>query len=177
MKKQFVFITVVLMFVGSAGRVAEAGSHDKTISRGWQLVLNQDISIPGHSAGVYLQNGKLLPESEIDLYYPNCRLEVREPQEKVQTIKAGSFTVYRVNWTEEDVLLHSNLYAANGMLQISSPTADDYVTTLDLRSKQQPDVSRLVCKHWEDPTGFAQHLTLKQIRGALGEIFSLQPGK
>ncbi len=172
----FPFILIaLLMLVSTAGMAAETGSKDETISRGWQLILNQDIRIPEQSAGIYLQNGKVKSESEIDLYYPNCRLEVRDLHNKPQTIKADTFIVYRVNWIEEDVLLHSNLYAASGIIQVSSPTADDYITTLDIRSEQQSNVTRLICRHWEDPTGFAEHLTLRQIRSALGEIFTLTP--
>lgn len=175
MKKQLTILSVILIFSSTAGVMAKQLTKTETISSGWQLILNQDLNIPQQNAGVYLQNGKVKDETEVDLYYPNCRLEVRDPQDKAQTVQADSFTVYRVSWTEDDVLLHSNQYAANGIFHISSPTADDYATTLYLRSEQQPDVTLLTCKHWEDPTSFAQHLSLQQIRNTLGEIFTLQP--
>ncbi len=176
MKKSSIIFTLTLI-LGSATTLAIAApANTETIRAGWQLSLNQTLTIPPQSAGITLQDGKVASEIEMDQYYPNCRLEVRDPQDKSQTVTADTFTIYRVKWTEEDVLLHSNMYASNGMFPISSSTADDYTTTLYLRSEQQPNVTKLICRHWEDPTGFAEHLSLKQIRSALGEIFNLQPG-
>ncbi len=175
MKKQFIIFTTVLILGATAGLAIATPANTKTMSSGWQLTLNQNITIPAQSVGIYLQHGKVTSETETDQYYPNCRLEVRNLQDKSQTITADTFTVYRVKWTEEDVLLHSNQYASTGMLPVSSSTADDYVTTLYLRSERQPNVTRLICSYWEDPTGFAEHLNVKQIRSALGKIFTLQP--
>ncbi len=174
-KKRSVIFTVILALGNVTGLVIATPANTETISTSWQLTLNQDLTIPGQSAGIYLQHGKAVTEANTDQYYPNCRLEVRYPQDKPQTITADTFSIYRVKWTEEDVLLHSNQYASNGIIQVSSPTADDYTTTLYLRSGKQPDVTRLICRHWEDPTGFAEHLSVKQIRSALGKIFTLQP--
>lgn len=174
-KKQIVIFTTILILGSATGLVIATPANTETISTSWQLTLNQDLTIPGQSAGIYLQHGKVVTETENDQYYPNCRLEVRYPQDKPQTVTADTFTIYRVKWLEEDVLLHSNQYASNGMLPVSSSTADDYVTTLYLRSERQPDVTRLICSYWEDPTGFAEHLSVKQIRNALGKIFTLQP--
>jgi len=176
LKKRFIIFTSILVLGTAVGVAVENSTEAETISRGWQLTLNQNLTIAAQSAGVYLQYGKVVTDSETDLYYPNCRLEVRDPLDKPQIVTADTFTIYRVKWTEEDVLLHSNQYASNAMIRVSSPTADDYKTTLYLRSEKQPEVTRLICKHWEDPTGFAEHLTLQQIRSTLGEIFALQAG-
>ena len=47
-----------------------------------------------------------------------------------------------------------------------------YATVFDLRSDTQPDVLRMTCMHWEDPTD-ARFLTLSEIRQALGDYISI----
>ncbi len=176
MKYPFVLF-ITLIGIGSLyGLSVEASTNADTLSRGWQLTLNQNLTIPGQSAGVYLQYGKIVDEAEKDQYYANCRLEVRDPHDEPQTVKADTFTVDRVKWTEDDVSLYTPQYASIHIISAGGATADAYTTTLYLHSDRQPDVTQLICKHWEDPTGFAEHLSVKQIRDTLGEIFTLQPG-
>ncbi|NNG14194.1 MAG: hypothetical protein HKM22_03455 [Gammaproteobacteria bacterium] len=50
---------------------------------------------------------------------------------------------------------------------------ENYMTVLYLHSDRQPDVFRMTCQHWEAPSD-AQHLTIKQIRQALGDLFTLK---
>ena len=176
MKLTFILFFMLLISASPFTLAAESNNAE-TLNAGWLLTLNENLIIPGQSAGVYLQYGRVIIEAEKDQYYANCRLEVRDPHPEPQTVQTDTFTVYRVKWTEDDVLLHSNQYASNRMIRLSSPTAEAYTTTLYLHSARQTDVTKLICKHWEDPTGFAQHLTLKQIRDTLGKIFTLQSGR
>jgi hypothetical protein len=46
-------------------------------------------------------------------------------------------------------------------------------TILDLRSERQPQVRWLTCQQWADPA-LGQHVTIREMRAALGEIFTIQ---
>ena len=176
MNHQLSLFIILFCFGISAGHTVETNAATENLSRGWKLILKQNLTIPAYEAGVYLQYGKIVSVQERDQYYSNCRLEVRDPQEHPQVVEADSFTVYRVKRSEEDASLYTPQYAST-VLSMASPTADDYITTLYLRSKQQPDVIKLECRHWEDPSVFPEHLSLKQIRDTLGEIFTLASSK
>lgn len=176
MKHGVVLFITLLLYGCQLGLEPTSNTNNETLSAGWLLTLNKILTIPGQSAGVYLQNGQVVTEKEKDQYYPNCRLEVLDPQQESQTVQPDSFSVYRVKWTEEDVLLKPLLYASTQIILASGPTADAYATILYLRSLRQTEVTRLICEHWEDPTTSPQHLTLQQIRSTLGEIFTLKPG-
>jgi len=142
---------------------------------GWSLILNEPLTIPGNSATVFMQNGQVIAEQQKDQYYANCRLEVNYPEEQSRTVQTDTFTIYRIERDQEDVLWQPRRYASNGIILASGATADKYITVLYLRSPRQTDVTRLTCEHWEDPTIFPQHLTLQQINNTLGKIFTLKP--
>lgn len=176
MKHGFVLFVLFLLYGCQTGLQSGPDTSTETLRAGWVLTLHEMLTIPGQKASVYLQNGRGVSDELYDQYYPNCRLEVRNPQAKPQTIQADRFNVYRVKWTEEDVMLKPHLYASNRIMLASGSTADVYATILYLRSPRQAEVTQLICEQWEDPSIDAEHLTLQQIRSTLGKIFTLQPG-
>jgi len=54
-----------------------------------------------------------------------------------------------------------------------APAVFTYTTSMMLASSRQPDVLRLSCKHWESITD-DNFLSISEMRGALGEIFTLR---
>lgn len=48
-----------------------------------------------------------------------------------------------------------------------------FSTHMILRSTHQPEVRELNCRRWDDPA-LRVHLTIREIRQALGEIFTLE---
>lgn len=147
------------------------------IPAGSQLVLHQAVTIPAHTAHVFIQGGQLLAPrrlNPVNQYYPNCKLEVRQPADRAQTIAPDTFIVTRVSQNWYDAGLVFPLYASVG--DDDGPSMQNYITTLFLHSERQPQVWRLDCQHWQYPAE-AEFLTLAQIRQTLGNVMSVELAK
>lgn len=141
-----------------------------------KLVLNQDLTIPANTTGVFIQGGAVVSASERDQYHPNCRLIVRDLKSSPQVVHADQFDITRMMFNEDYVSKSHPVYAAAGsklLLAEGSPSPQDYATIFYLASAKQPNVTELVCAHWEDPT-LANHLTPEQIHTTLGDIMTLK---
>ncbi len=142
------------------------------ISAGAKLTLNRDLTIPAGRASVFLQGGQLVTYAELNGYHPHCRFELRTIKDVAQTVTADTFVIERVR---RDVV-HS--VGTDGAQRVRAfdhdggPTFVVYATMLDLRTPAQPDVLRLTCGQWDDPYR-ATHLTVDEMRKALGGIFTL----
>jgi len=139
-----------------------------------KLTLKQAVEIPPNQAGVYMQDGKVLPKSLIDQYYPHCRLEISELSTTTQKVEPDTFNIYRISY-DEDYSSRELRFAAssNFILVGGGASSQSYATLMYLHSTRQPNVVRMVCQHWEDPTD-AQHLSILQMRKAMGDIVTLQ---
>lgn len=170
------------------------------IPAGAQLTLHRDLTIPAGWARLYIQGGGPRPYSDVNPYHPHCRLEVERVREVPQTVKADVFRVEKVVYEElpwpagggsflpasvpragligavgiearEDLGRGAYIAGSFGVADGSSPWT--YATHFRLRSERQPEVRRLTCQHWNDPT-LAVHLTIRQIRETLGDLFTLE---
>lgn len=137
---------------------------------GSRLLLKQDLTIPAHSAGVLLQGGHVTSSNAVNRYHPHCRLEVLDVRETTQTVAADEFVVQRAR-QETPMVTHPDTRQA-GLRKVSTIGYFDFRTILDLRSPRQPRVRWLTCNQWGDP-GLGQHLSVREIRQALGDIFTL----
>ncbi len=143
-----------------------------TVPAGSRLILHKDLTIPAERAGVYIQGGMVMGWTEINSYHPHCNLVMRRVADAPQTVRAGEFVVVKVR--------RQNLSAVRPGAQYAQLFADGvpshwvYATVMDLRSTDQPEVISLTCQHWESPPPAPQHLTIRQIRAALGELFTLK---
>ena len=152
----------------------------KTVKPGSILKLNQTLTIDPHSAGVRIQNGKITPNKLINQWYPNCRFEVRNPKDTQQIVQPEEFTITRVTY-ENYLVKADNVMLASVGIGISlggggddgGPTADVHSTYFYITSETQPEVSRLLCEHWEDPAD-ARHLMLEEIQQTLGGIIDIK---
>jgi len=140
-----------------------------------KLILNQDLTIPANTAGVFIQGGKVVSAVERDQYHPNCRLIVKDLRSTPQVVKADQFDIRRMQSYEDYVNTASPRYAtASNVLHLADggPSPQNFAIVFYLSSTKQPNVTTLACAHWEDPS-FAKHLTPEQIRTTLGDIFTL----
>ena len=140
------------------------------------LILNQDLTIPANTAGVFIQGGKVVTAAERDQYHANCRLIVNDLISTSQVVKADQFSIKRMQSYEDYVKATSPRYAATGnvlLLADGSPSPQNFAIVFYLSSSKQPNVTTLACAHWEDPS-FAKHLTPEQIRTTLGDIMTLK---
>ena len=144
-----------------------------SIPRG-TIFINQDLPIKPNEVSVWIQFGKIVDRRNIKKRYPNCHFELF-------TLKPTNRSIYKDNVQiikfvhNTDYVAASNIMLAS-LVQISSdgnPMVEIFTTNIYLISEMQPDLYRLVCEHWEDPsTGI--FLTMQQIRETLGGIATIQ---
>lgn len=145
----------------------------RTISVGNSVIVNQTLAIKPNLARVYFQNGEIQSEQQIDRYYPNCSLEIKTLSSSTQSILPDRFTIYRITVDEEfsrSGIRLTSLHFFGG----DGPSPENWATHFYLRSEKQPDVYRLNCQHWEDPTD-ARHVTYDEIKKAVGKYISIGP--
>ena len=160
----------LLITACTTGPVVVAGDGDAPIRAGMQLELARPVTVPAGNASVYIQNGRVVEPGLQDNYYAWCRLILKTLRPVPHVLPPATFRVIDIQREIEDVRARPLRYAALGPQLAGSATADDYITTFYLQSDQAPDVERLVCAHWEDPTLSPEHLTASQIRKTLGDL-------
>ena len=147
---------------------------------GSRLALNQTLTIPAEQVGVWLQDGRVIAPNDTRMYYPHCKFESRRRLPTAQTIAPDEFIVTRIT----RALMHSvripaasdRLLAAFGFginIGGDGPSVQTFATRMDLGSDRQPDVMRLTCGQWGYPYD-GRHVTIAEIRGALGILFDLR---
>lgn len=159
------------------------GPADAGLAPGARVVLHRSLTIPAEETGVWLQDGRVLTAGEVQRYYPHCRLEVRRRLAQTQTVEPDEFIVTRVSQT----LLHTVRATPPGVDPMAvkvgfrfasdgGPSIQTLATLVDLGSNRQPDVMRLSCGQLEVPPQYIRHVTLGDIRGALGDVITLRLG-
>lgn len=137
------------------------------------LILNQTISVPAHSATVVLQGGRVVSGKDIKRYHPHCRLEVHRVSDTPQMLQPDEFVVRRshqdasIAWQEGPLLVANRVRVGS-----DGPTFYIYKTILELQSARQPQVRWMTCEQWGDPST-GQHVTIHEIRNALGDMMRL----
>lgn len=145
---------------------------------GSTLVLTQNLIIPPNQVKLFVQDGQIVAAP--NRYRPFCRFEVLPLLPTPQTVSADTFLVQRTARVEDLVAATDNRqrYAARSLIRPFDsdglPTPVVYATRLYLRSASQPEVYRLSCGHLQEPLLGARHLSVNQMRQAMGEIFTLQ---
>jgi len=168
------FVTVMTSCTGNIS-IAQPSSTQEHIRAGATLVLNETIRFPAYSATVEIQNGQVRSGLfSLDKYYPNCTLELRSQSDSVRMIQADRFIIYKVTTGIEHVMNKPVVVAGPGFHIADGATDDAYITKMYLQSEKQKDVELMSCQHWEDPTSFPRHLTLKQIQQTLGSLFTIE---
>jgi hypothetical protein len=159
------------------------------VQPGSRLTLNEPLQIPAGQAHVDLQ---AVGSGEMD---PYCVFEVSTLSESPQTVEPDTFEIYEVGrsispsnyWGMQGPVMLAGVgigigigtgYGYGGWLAgpDSAPTQLFYKTRLWLRSVTQPNVMKMTCQ-WDQMTAsgaaFARHLTVAEIRQALGKTFAL----
>ena len=144
------------------------------------LSLEQPIEIPPESATVRLQFGRTVARNGVQEEEPHCVFEVNTVKESSQTIVPGVFLVTDIQrriqtFSGMPVLPWRYAFRRTGFGRDDGPSHIYYITEFRLHSDKQPDVRALTCLHNQMAPGIPvmRHLTLAQIRQALGSYFSL----
>jgi len=120
-----------------------------------------------------------MPANNLNRYYPHCKFETWQMQDSEKTVEPDTFVIHKVvRWDDYAMqpiqMASSRVSAGIGVhLNGSDPSPINTAMEMFLHSERQPDVYRLICSQWEDATE-ANHVTINQIRHALGDTFSLQ---
>lgn len=157
-------------------------------SSGGRFILGQALEIEPGSATVRLQYGKVMPRNGVQEEYPYCIFEVNTVREQAQQIAPDSFDIVAVRRSVSTIgsLLGQARAVPVGFgvgigfggyaaFDDGSPSHIYYKTEFVLRSAKQPDVRAMTCQSNQMAPGVAimRHLTVAEIRQALGSIFTL----
>ncbi len=143
-----------------------------TVPAGARLVLHRELVIPADRVDVYLQGGRVLGYAEVNPHHPFCTLDVRRRLDVPQTVAPDEFAVTKAT---QDIRYTRRAPGAV-LASDGSPSFEVYSTILALRSERQPHVTRLTCTQWQYPP-LQRHVTIHEMRQALGTLFTLRLGK
>lgn len=168
---------VLLLFLGCAPYPANQNPPAYKVMKPGQLIkLNESLTIPPDKAAVFIQFGKVIQPNTVDQWSPNCRIVVQGLSEDVRVIQPDEFAITRINYESilaaiEPIMVASRFMT--GSAEEGGAIAEEYITSLFLKSDKQSFVKQLICKHWEDPHD-GHHLTVKQIQQTLGKIIEIK---
>lgn len=166
-------VSLSLVACQSAGNVGQPDSWLPAVNS--RLLLKQELTIQPGSAHVTIQSGRVVSISDRRSYYPYCELEVNSVRETPQTVSPDEFIIRKA-------YVESRTVSADGFrkvtqwadVRIGARSIVIYRTVFKLGSDRQPDVRWMTCERWGD-AALDTHLTLDEIRQALGSYFSLLP--
>lgn len=179
--RRIVLLSVFISLLNACQTTSYDGKEDSPyylVPVGSELALHQDIEIPPHRVGVYLQDGQIKPLSQINRYYPHCKFEVLTIRDIPQSVHADTFTIEKAVQEITDMVDAGGIKLVDISLGINMHGGDGgsvqtFATRLSLRSARQPDVYLLNCGQWAYPAE-GQHVSIREIRRVLGKIFTLQ---
>jgi hypothetical protein len=143
-----------------------------SIPVGSTLILNRPISIPANLGRTFFQSGKIVSENSINIYYPHCSLTVNTILDYERTISPTQFTIYKVMDNEEYAQGYILYASSNINVSSDGPIITGLASYYYLRSPTESDVRTLECIQWDSPYE-NNYLSIREVRKALGDVFSL----
>jgi hypothetical protein len=174
-------IGLVVLLAGCAGVDPSDGGATRAVeSTGWAVQLNRALTIDAGAATVRLQYGRIVPRNSVQEYDPFCVVELNTVGTAPQILRPGRFEVRRVTRSVNPITAarsSSFLQTAFGMDEGDSSFLY-FITAFRLRDPAQPDLRGMTCA-WNQmaPANrmLMRHLTLDEIRSALGDWMTLIP--
>lgn len=149
-------------------------------STGWSVRLERPLTIAAGEATVRLQYGRIVPRNSVQEHHPFCIVELETVGETAQTLQPGRFEVWRVTRSVDPVSaavatpwVRTRLIEDDG-----DPSFLYFVTAFRLRDPAQPALRGMRCAWNQMAPGnrhLMRHLTLAEIRGALGGWMTFLP--
>ncbi len=177
---------LLLMALGALGACATMRDYppDSPYYRypgGARFTLNIPLEIEPDSATVRLQFGRVVPRNGVQEEEPHCVFEVSTVRPAPQRVEPDSFAVTRVirNIRTSSILPSApyEIVRVDVGSDSSGPTFIYYETEFRLHSPRQPDVRAMTCLSNQNAPGiapFMRHLSLPEIRQALGLLFTVE---
>jgi hypothetical protein len=173
----------MLLLGGCAGlQSADPASPYYAYSTGWAAQLNRPLTIPADAATVRLQYGRIVPRNSVQEHDPFCVVELDTVRAEPQILRPGHFEVWRVTRRINPVTAaaKSPLIKAQVIDDEGDPSFLYFITEFRLRDPAQPNLRGMTCAWNQMAPGnrmSMRHLTLDEIRLALGDWISLIPPK
>lgn len=138
--------------------------------------LVQQLTIPPGAATVRLQYGHPVASNGVQETDPYCIFELDTVSEAAQGVAPETFPVTRVqrrvtSFSGMPVVFKPALAAGAG--RDGGPSQIYYITEFRLRSDSGTRARALTCQHEVSSTPIPHHLTLSEMRQALGDYFVL----
>ena len=177
-----VLILLGLVAVGGCGSLnsPDPASPYYAYPPGWTVQLNQVLPIDPGAATVRLQYGRIVPRNGVQEQDPFCIMEVDTLNNQVQLLQPGRFEVVQVTRSISSItaVAKSPLLKARYVYDDGTPSFLYYITEFRLHDPARPDVRSLRCA-WDQMApgnrALMRHLTLDEMRGALGGWITLIP--
>ena len=177
--RRIALLALLVVLLAACETAYKDGVPNERSSQFWvpvysHLVLHRSLEIVPYQHAAYLQDGRLLPWYDVNLYAPYCALAVQAPLEAAKRVDPDDFVVRRVAQRFLFMLAGSEGFvrAAIGRDR-DGMTYEVLATVIELHSERQAEVGSLTCASWGLPQG-GSYLTVEQIRRALGAYFTLK---
>ncbi len=175
-------IGLVLLMGGCAGLESpDPASPYYAYSTGWAVQLNRALQIPADAATVRLQYGRIVPRNSVQEYDPFCVVELNTVRDEAQTLQPGRFEVWRVTRSVSTIAAAASPFIKAALVvDNSQPSFLYFKTEFRLRDAAQPDLRGMTCMWDQMAPGnrpLMRHLTLDEIRSAVGDWMTLIPPK
>jgi hypothetical protein len=143
---------------------------------GTRLVLNQPLEIPANWATARLQYGRQVPFGHVQEQEPHCIFEIDTVRAVPQRVEADVFAVTAVHRSVSELAAGHGFFMRSALADDDAPVPIFFKTTFMLRSEKQPGVLRMACQvgPYSDDIVEHRHLTVTEIRQALGSVFTLE---
>lgn len=174
-------VVFIVAWIAGCQSVPRAHNAPKSLpSVGQTIVLHQSLTVQAGSTRVYMQDGKPLNFSHIDIYRPWCQFYLYEHPDDLKdkrTINPDIFSVIESYNLDEVFIAHrSTIVASSGWLLSDSSSGDVGPRTLQsimkLKSINQPQVTELKCVIFDDPVD-NNYLSIRQMQLTLGDLVTL----
>lgn len=148
---------------------------------GSRLTLNQELQIPPDKLAVFIQNGRVMQDVEVQHYYPFCKFELYDKSAKARTVQPQEIiiTTSSQHRVKGATALAAPIVVAGTGLSLAAlfdddrPTLQSFSTRMQLHSDKQPEIFRLSCAVWDDP-GIGNHVSIADMRRTLNGVFTLR---
>jgi hypothetical protein len=176
-----IWIGIVLWLGGCAGlESTDPASPYYAYTAGWTVQLNRPLTIPPGAATVRLQYGRIARRNSVQEQDPFCIVELDTVRDEPQTLQPGRFEVWRVTRSINPIAAAAKppLIRTGHGDSDGEPSFLYYITEFRLRDSSQPQLRSLRCAWNQMAPGnraLMRHLTLDEIRSALGDWMTLVP--
>lgn len=143
---------------------------------GSRFVLERALEIPANWATVRIQHGRAVAFGHVQEQAPHCIFEINTVRAEPQRVEPDTFDIVKVERSMSTLAAQSGFFIRAAFADTDRPGQMFYKTVFTLRSERQPGVRWLTCQSDQYAAGIAipDHLTVPEIRQALGDMFTLE---